>query len=267
MQFLDLPRLETSALARRTALEILPRRQGVKGSISRQEAEFLLCMIEREDVRAAIEIGVASGGSTLYMLAMLSRLGGDRKLYALDLAEAYYPDPSRAVGFLALDSEFNQASRLALYPRACVADLRRLVGAPNCGPRFDLAFIDGEHLHPWPALDLLFLLPWLRDGAVVVLHDINMPQLLASPHGFGPQWLFDCPFPERVVAPGGAPNIGAFRIIDRADAVGLVLRLLATPWECDLSAEARAAFAAEIAQGPLAAYVTGLTPYFARPSP
>ena len=49
--------------------------------------------------------------------------------------------------------------------------------ATGAAPLVDLAFIDANHKHPWTAIDFLLLLPLIREGGVVVLHD--MDKLLA----------------------------------------------------------------------------------------
>jgi hypothetical protein len=41
-------------------------------------------------------------------------------------------------------------------------------------PPIDFLFIDACHQHPWPALDLLALSRFLKEGAVVALHDIQL---------------------------------------------------------------------------------------------
>jgi hypothetical protein len=41
-------------------------------------------------------------------------------------------------------------------------------------PPIDFLFIDACHEHPWPALDLLSLSRFLKEGAVVALDDIEL---------------------------------------------------------------------------------------------
>jgi hypothetical protein len=55
-----------------------------------------------------------------------------------------------------------------------------------------LRFIDANHKHLWPTLDLLAALPCLRAGATVPLHDINnLPVTHPQFAGWGVKHLFD----------------------------------------------------------------------------
>ena len=40
--------------------------------------------------------------------------------------------------------------------------------------RLDMIFIDGAHAHPYPLMDLLFLLPYLHRESLIVLHDVEV---------------------------------------------------------------------------------------------
>ena len=42
------------------------------------------------------------------------------------------------------------------------------------GPGGELAFIDGDHRHPWALLDLLALLPVLAPSSHVLMHDLHL---------------------------------------------------------------------------------------------
>jgi len=100
----------------------------------------------------------------------------------------------------------------------------------------EFAFIDALHKHPWPVLDLLAMLVCLRPGADVLLHDINLPQLVEGSKVFGAQLLYEGLDVEKE-ADGGAPipNIGRIRIPDdKAELRDQLLALMdAHEWEVE----------------------------------
>jgi hypothetical protein len=76
----------------------------------------------------------------------------------------------------------------------------------------DLIFIDGDHRHPWPLLDVLHLAPSARREAWIALHDIALPRLYPEYQIYGPTWLFAAWPAEKIAGAGDAQNIGAVRL-------------------------------------------------------
>ncbi|HEX8897756.1 MAG TPA: hypothetical protein VF751_03585, partial [Chthoniobacterales bacterium] len=111
----------------------------------------------------------------------------------------------------------------------------------------EFAFIDADHQHPRPLLDLVRLGPFMRSDAWVVLHDIRLGTQTAEkgdreslPFGapFGAEWLFQH-WPFRKISGG---NIGAVQIpADKTAMVAPALRLMNLPFEVNPSSEARRA--------------------------
>lgn len=260
MEFLDLPRIEPSPRARTVAASLFPRRADPRGSIGLAEAEMLLTLIERVDARKVVEIGVASGASTLFILGMLSALTGQRQLFAFDFQAQYFADRSKPSGFLALESEFNRDDRLVLCVEASSLELRSTLAARAVDPGtpVDLAFVDANHRHPWPTIDFLMLLPLMREGGMVVFHDINLPTLTGAARDLGATRLFSRRFPERFVVLGDRPNMGAIRLGDRTEMMDLALASLGEPWEVELSPAHKARVMSETLAGGLADRVADL---------
>jgi len=76
-----------------------------------------------------------------------------------------------------------------------------------------LMFIDANHNHPWPTLDLLAVLGSLKPDGIVVFHDINLPLVNPAFTARGVQHLFDGLRAEkRVPVDVALPNIGSIRI-------------------------------------------------------
>jgi hypothetical protein len=67
------------------------------------------------------------------------------------------------------------------------------------GLRIDGALIDGSHYHPWPTVDAMLLLPRMRPGAFIVVHDLHLFMHEDYRDQFGPKFLFD-QIPEKLRA-------------------------------------------------------------------
>src|SRR5262249_42962281 len=55
----------------------------------------------------------------------------------------------------------------------------------------EFLFLDGAHDHPWPVLDLLATLDWLKPTGVVVLHDVNLPRVEPESARWGVTYVYD----------------------------------------------------------------------------
>jgi hypothetical protein len=110
-------------------------------------------------------------------------------------------------------------------------DARRLSQSVRPGT-FDFVFIDANHSHPWPLLDLLHLVVAAKPGTWFALHDIELPVLHPQFQVHGPKWLFEAwPF-NKIHGIGPSVNIGAVQLpADLSALVPMALALLRRPWE------------------------------------
>ena len=94
-------------------------------------------------------------------------------------------------------------------------------------------FLDANHSHPWPALDLLALLEVLGAGATVVLHDVNLPRIHPEFSEWGVNHVFEDLKVEKVVPDVELPNIGAFVVPNAKEQVRdqLIGIVQSHPWE------------------------------------
>lgn len=202
----------------------------VTGATPVGDAEFLFQMVASQAPVRVAEVGVAAGVSSAVLLYALDALPGQerRELHSCDPAASCYFDPARSTG--------SAASQMYPRPRAhwqldTAADAQQL--ARSLRPAsVDLTFIDANHSHPWPLLDLLHLTACAKPGSWVVLHDINLPVLKPQFQAWGAKWLFDA-WPFDKIA-GGAPrfNIGAVRLPDEFPALAAVAAaLFERKWE------------------------------------
>jgi predicted O-methyltransferase YrrM len=186
------PETETSLEA--AADEIYAARPDwATGFVSRYDARYLLIRTVESGAERVVEIGTASGVSTAVLCHALSlahaagRVGAAYEVRTYDISTRFYADRDKATGAAAhemLPPEIAEhvVFRNSATTRTAVEDL---------GPdALDLMFIDADHRHPWPTLDLLTALEVLRPGAEVILHDINLPA--RHPRGsWGAKNLFD----------------------------------------------------------------------------
>ena len=201
------------------------------GSTPPGDAEFLLAMVTQQAPVTVVELGVAAGVSSavlLYSLDTLPEIAGGRVLHSCDVQPSCYFDAERATG----------GATATMYPRPRAAwnldtntDARRL--ASKLPPAsVDLTFIDANHFHPWPLLDLLHMTAVAKPGSWVILHDTNLPIVNPACQASGAKWLFDeWPFEKRL---GGEPrhNIGAVKLPEEfAHLVPFASELVERSWE------------------------------------
>jgi predicted O-methyltransferase YrrM len=181
------------------------RPEWVTGSLSLEGARFLFQSSLQARTSTAAEIGTASGLSAAMLchaLDLARRAGTvdpNFRVVSYDISPVFYADPSKRVG---------EAARELLPPSllrhiefrnpAAAADLRDDFGPDELG----FLFIDGNHRHPWPTLDLLTVLNCLSQGAVVVFDDINLPLLHPEHPDWGAKYLFDSLDLEKNLAQG-----------------------------------------------------------------
>jgi predicted O-methyltransferase YrrM len=147
--------------------EVLRRRPDwVKRQIKAREAKALAAVVGRTGASTIAEIGVATGFSSAILYAACRCRGTQPALYGFDLADTLYYDNRRKTGD-AFYEILGDAPGYWLKVGINSAEVSAL-------PPIDFLFIDACHQHPWPALDLLSFSRFLKKGAVIALHDIEL---------------------------------------------------------------------------------------------
>lgn len=179
------------------------------------QSGFLCGLIKQSRPEKLVEVGVAAGGTTAVILNCIVMLGLDTKVYSVDLNEYFYADSNLKTG--------HRAQECKKYLQKDV-DHKMYLGKilPECleeiGDGIDFLVLDTVHRMPGEILDFLACLSKLRDGAVVVLHDIILNQLgECIPEYFVTKELLSTVVGEKIVgkeegSPYEYPNIGAFRV-------------------------------------------------------
>ena len=203
------------------------------GFISQHDAAFLYEMLTAEQPTRVMEIGIASGVSTAFITKVLLSQVPHATLHSFDVSREFYADPTRHVGAYVTEAFRSQPKALSIYPGISSAQIRNVV---NRAAKFDLAFIDANHKHPWPCIDLLSILDLIEPSRLVLLHDVNLPTLNPSYQVFGPNYLFYGWPAEKILPSQDLPNIGAIRLLpDPRDSARAVLECLPAPWQQDVA--------------------------------
>ncbi|MEM7523137.1 MAG: class I SAM-dependent methyltransferase [Pseudomonadota bacterium] len=202
------------------------------GSVSPLEVAFLQDQIAAARPRRFAEIGMASGLSGGFIAALMAENGGE-SFMTFDRDELFFGDRTKPNGYLIE----------AIYPGGPVAVDKRmkttaldLAGSPL---RFDMAFVDANHQHPWPLIDTLFLSPLLEGARVVIHHDLNLYRKQDRPIGIGPKYLWD-QFPERLRERSARDdgNIFALKLdITDAELASLAHDAFQLPWSLAFALE------------------------------
>ncbi|HEY5036596.1 MAG TPA: class I SAM-dependent methyltransferase [Chthoniobacterales bacterium] len=168
----------------------------------------------------AIEIGTASGFSAAILAKIIALRqadegapGAETFLHTIDYKDRYFGDPGQPVGFAIDRIAPELRDKIAIHPLQDSSLCQQLVREGE----LSFAFVDGNHQHPWPLLDVLRLQRLMASGWIL-LHDIDLPALIArfraegqtvefSPSS-GAKHVFDF-WPDEKIRAG---NIGAVKI-------------------------------------------------------
>ncbi len=170
------------------------------------------------------EIGTSTGFSAALLAAATPRVD------TIDLHTHYMFDRSQSIGFQVAQVVPDLAARVHIHTERDATFLSELA-APRELP---LVFIDADHQHPRPLLDLLRVAPFVSPRGWVILHDIQLgtcgAQAAETKWGavYGAQWLFE-QWPFRKITGG---NIGAVQLpADLRRLIAPALHLLRIPFE------------------------------------
>jgi predicted O-methyltransferase YrrM len=217
---------------------------GRDGTIHFGDCLFLTAFVSVLAPSRAIEIGTFGGFSAAVMAAAIRwQHPAERKILVdtIDRNTHSLIEPDKPVGFLLHEMFPALADAVKVHAPAESGIVRELADRDE----IEFAFIDADHQHPRPLLDLVRLIPFMRSGGWIMLHDIQLgSDSLAKgnheslPFGapFGAEWLFDG-WPFRKISGG---NIGAVQIpADKTAVIALALRLMRLPFEVGPGIEVR----------------------------
>jgi len=207
------------------------------GGIGSRDYFFLTCLVSILAPKRVIEIGTLTGFSTAIIAAAIYHQHRTRDAITVETIDAdthCIIDKSRPIGFEIPALIPDLVATVRIHPGR-ESDFVREIAAPG---EFGLAFVDADHRHPWPLLDVLRLAPYLQPRGWIVLHDIQLGshgqaeraagKSLEAGTPYGAEWLFER-WPFRKIR---SFHIGAIELPPRNDAlIPFALDLMNLPFE------------------------------------
>ncbi len=130
---------------------------------------FLCGLIKQENPQKVLEVGVAGGGTTAVIMNCLHLLNSNAKMYSVDINKECYRSEDKETGYQLkqvkdeLNNYVNHKFELG-YVLPEVID--------KIGNNIDFVILDTVHSLPGELLDFLCVVPYLKEDAIVVLHDV-----------------------------------------------------------------------------------------------
>jgi cephalosporin hydroxylase len=216
------------------------------GGIGSRDYFFLTALVSILAPARVVEIGTLTGFSAAIIAAAIHRQHGDSNEIAVETIDRHTHcsiDETRPIGFEIPELIPDLASTVRVHTGRESDFVRRLGGRDE----FGLAFIDADHRHPWPLLDVLHLAPYVPSGGWILLHDIQLGtygreaeaggQNLEGGTPYGAEWLFEG-WPFRKIR---SFHIGAIEIPSPKEAlIAFALSLMEQPFEIKGKAAKRA---------------------------
>ena len=149
-------------------IELIPKKLSdddnrVNVEMTNEEIWFLKHFIKTYHPKKIVEVGIASGGNTVNLLKWKDE---DAELFSVDISKYMYKDKSKLSGFMAIDLGVNDNWKL--YGGYDYIDVYEEIG-----DEIDCIIIDTTHIMPGECLTFLAALPQLKEGCIVILHDIH----------------------------------------------------------------------------------------------
>jgi predicted O-methyltransferase YrrM len=207
------------------------------GGIGSRDYFFLTCLVSILAPHRVVEIGTLTGFSAAIIAAAVYRQHGKNSEITVETIDSQTHciiDTTRPIGFEIPDLIPDLVSTVRIHTGR-ESEFVREIAAPG---EFGLAFIDADHRHPWPLLDVLRLAAYIESGGWVLLHDIQLGTYgeierdagreLENGTPFGAEWLFER-WPFRKIR---SFHIGAIELPPRKDSlIPFALDLMEEPFE------------------------------------
>ena len=201
------------------------------------ESAFLCGVLRKFTPNKILEVGVAAGGTSAIISSCMSELCSDFQLHSIDYYEQFYRDDTKKTGYLGIETDkklMNQYQYVHKYWYGNVA----CSFIDEIGGDIDCLILDTVHSLPGEILDFLTLLPYLKNGCVLILHDLvyNHYEQFNLKQAYSNILLFSTIKGEKYInfddsRKMGMPSIGAVVIDDvTREAIGDVFMALLVTW-------------------------------------
>lgn len=149
---------------------------------------FLCGMIKEYKPKKIVEIGIAGGGTTATILTCLKMLDYNVDMYSVDLSENWYRTGELETGFVAkkfMEQLIGKTKHKFFLGKSIPYFIDEI------GKNIDFLILDTTHVLPGELLDFLICYPFLKDGCIVVLHDIINNLLSCNNDSIATKLLFN----------------------------------------------------------------------------
>ena len=221
--------------------KILPKLPACPGEpeMSEFESAFLCGALKTFRPKKILEVGVAGGATTAIILQSLENLGEPYEMHSVDIAEKFFRDPSKATGFMAAFAKEKIFGRLHGTHKFYLGKVLPQIIDEISGD-IDFVILDTIHMLPGEVLDFIAMLPYLKVGTMVVIHDVVINQigiLEHHPRSYSNAVLFSAVTAEKFLNFDEQgffryPNIGAFKVNEQtAENIDNVFLSLILRWK------------------------------------
>ena len=143
------------------------------------QKEFLNGIIRKFKPRKFLEIGVFRGGSSIIILNAINDIPNS-KFYSIDL------DSEKFVGDCVKKYFPNYLKNWGLFKGNIATEFIEKIGN-----NIDFVLFDTAHFEPGEILDFLIVLPFLKNEAIVIFHDIAIQIFSKSREEWAPYIIFN----------------------------------------------------------------------------
>lgn len=142
---------------------------GFKGHLvmGLKELYFVNGLIRMFKPKKILEIGVCAGAMSAAILNSIKDIK-DSMLYSCDLEKRVYVNNKYEVGYIVKKNFPELLNKWKLFTGNTTASFIEEIGG-----NIDFVFIDTAHVMPGEVLNLIEILPFLKDNAIIALDDIN----------------------------------------------------------------------------------------------
>ncbi len=181
---------------------------------------FIAGLIKEYRPKKIVEIGIAAGGTTCFLHECSKRYQYRPVIFSVDKYATYYRIPTKKTGYLIEEMSLCKGYEdIFEFQNTLIGHSIPFV-LEQIGDNIDFIILDTTHSLPGELLDFLVCLPYLKKGAVVVLHD-TICNLVNFNGSFATKLLFDVVKAKKIVNFNVSeekhtklPNIMAFEVTE-----------------------------------------------------
>ena len=140
------------------------------------QREFLNGVVRKFKPKKILEIGVAEGGSSIVILNAIKDIENSH-LFSIDLSK------NDMIGYCVKNLFQDLLNKWSLYTGNIPAKFLKSIGK-----NIEMVIIDSGHYEPGEILDFLIVLPFLKEEAIVIIHDIGNQITKSGPKGTRRNW-------------------------------------------------------------------------------